>query len=357
MGQAPGQGLRMAAFRSTLNDRPGANRNSRVAPQRLLCAGGRECDACAWRRTSRTGGFTIRTGSASRPISSTSGPPAAWCSMAFRRRPMTGTSRSRSRSRKLGQDFVGYFAWHYPPPFLFVASLLAQLPYQLAFIGWVVVSLLPFLRRDAGDRRPQLRLSARARGSDGVHQCAGRAERIPHRGADRRHALSDSGTAGAGRHLPRAVDVQAAIRAVVSDRADRSRAVARVLSAPASPRSRWLSLPGSPSAPRAGWRSSTGCRRFSQAFLTEGKATWWKLQSIFSLVRYFGGTEQLAWAFQWVLTAAVAVVLALIWRSRVPYTMKAAALGCRYAADHALSLHVRHDGAGHCRSPSWSASD
>jgi arabinofuranan 3-O-arabinosyltransferase len=22
---------------------------------------------------------------------------------------------------KLGQDFVGYFAWHYPPPFLFVA--------------------------------------------------------------------------------------------------------------------------------------------------------------------------------------------------------------------------------------------
>src|SRR3954464_12890610 len=46
---------------------------------------------------------------------------------------------------KLGQDFVGYFAWHYPPPFLFVASLLAQLPYQAAYIGWVVVSFLPFL--------------------------------------------------------------------------------------------------------------------------------------------------------------------------------------------------------------------
>jgi arabinofuranan 3-O-arabinosyltransferase len=29
----------------------------------------------------------------------------------------------------LGQDFTGYFAWHYPPPFLFVASLLAQFPY------------------------------------------------------------------------------------------------------------------------------------------------------------------------------------------------------------------------------------
>ena len=65
---------------------------------------------------------------------------------------------------------------------------------------------------------------------------------------------------------------------------------------------------------------------FSQAFLTEGKAPWWKLQSIFALVRYFGGTEQLAWGFQWVLTASVAVVLALLWRSRVPYTVKAAAL-------------------------------
>ena len=29
----------------------------------------------------------------------------------------------------LKQDFPGYFAWHYPPPFLFVASLLARLPY------------------------------------------------------------------------------------------------------------------------------------------------------------------------------------------------------------------------------------
>src|SRR5437660_1813517 len=45
----------------------------------------------------------------------------------------------------LRQDFVGYFAWHYPPPFLFVASLLAQFPYSVAFIGWVSASFLPYL--------------------------------------------------------------------------------------------------------------------------------------------------------------------------------------------------------------------
>ena len=33
---------------------------------------------------------------------------------------------------------------------------------------------------------------------------------------------------------------------------------------------------------------------FSQAFLSEGKATWWKIQSLYSLVRYLGGSESTA---------------------------------------------------------------
>src|SRR5258708_27285612 len=45
----------------------------------------------------------------------------------------------------LGQDFIGNFAWHYPPPFLFVASLLAHFPYPAAFVGWISVSLVPYL--------------------------------------------------------------------------------------------------------------------------------------------------------------------------------------------------------------------
>jgi len=65
---------------------------------------------------------------------------------------------------------------------------------------------------------------------------------------------------------------------------------------------------------------------FSQAFLTEGRAPWGKMQSIFALVRYFGGTEQLGWILQWVMDGAVAVVLVLIWRSRISYCLKAAAL-------------------------------
>ena len=45
----------------------------------------------------------------------------------------------------LGQSYQGNFAWHYPPPFLFVASLLAHFPYATAFIGWALASLVPYL--------------------------------------------------------------------------------------------------------------------------------------------------------------------------------------------------------------------
>src|SRR5205085_7336646 len=45
----------------------------------------------------------------------------------------------------LGQDFPGYFAWHYPPPFLFVASFLAQFPYAVAYAGWMAISIVPYL--------------------------------------------------------------------------------------------------------------------------------------------------------------------------------------------------------------------
>jgi hypothetical protein len=66
---------------------------------------------------------------------------------------------------------------------------------------------------------------------------------------------------------------------------------------------------------------------FNQAFLVEGRAPWGKLQSIFGLTRYFGGPEALAWTLQWVMSVAVAVLLALVWRSRgVRYELKAAAL-------------------------------
>lgn len=41
-------------------------------------------------------------------------------------------------------ETVDVFGWHYPPPFLLIASLLATMPYVLALIVWQLSTLVPF---------------------------------------------------------------------------------------------------------------------------------------------------------------------------------------------------------------------
>jgi Glycosyltransferase family 87 len=225
----------------------------------------------------------------------------------------------------LGQDFIGYFAWHYPPPFLFVASMLAQFPYSVAFIGWVSVSFLPYLAvmRAIVGRPFGLMLAAAFPmvfnntlvGQNGFLTAAligGTLCLLPVRPVLAGVCL------GLLTYKPQygllfPIVLIAASQWTVFFTAG--------LVAAAMVFASWLAF-GTES-----WQAFFHWMpMFSQAFLTEGKATWWKLQSIFSLVRYLGGTEYLAWIFQWVLTASVAVVLALMWRSRVSYPLKAAAL-------------------------------
>ena len=225
----------------------------------------------------------------------------------------------------LGRDFVGHFAWHYPPPFLFVASWLAQLPYKLAFIGWVAVSFLPFLvamRAIVGHpfgyllalAAPMVFINALV-GQNGFLTAAligGALYFIPVRPVLAGICL------GLLTYKPQyGLLFPIALIAAGHWRVFVSAAMTAVVLAIAS----WLAFGIESWLAFFHWMP-----QFSQAFLTEGRAPWWKMQSLFALVRYFGGAEPLGWAFHWVLTASVAVVMALIWRSRVPYTLKAAAL-------------------------------
>jgi arabinofuranan 3-O-arabinosyltransferase len=225
----------------------------------------------------------------------------------------------------LGQDFPGYFAWHYPPPFLFVASLLAMLPYSAAFISWMAASFIPYLvvmRGIVG--RPfgwmfaaafPMVFSNTLVGQNGFLTAAligGALYLLPLR------PILSGVCLGLLTYKPQyGLLFPIVLIAAAQWRAFISAGVTAVVLACVS----WLAF-GTES-----WHAFFHWMpMFSQAFLTEGKATWWKLQSLFSLVRFFGGAEPLAWAFQWVLTASVASVLVLMWRSRAPYTLKAAAL-------------------------------
>src|SRR5258708_8123186 len=64
----------------------------------------------------------------------------------------------------------------------------------------------------------------------------------------------------------------------------------------------------------------------SQAFLSEGQADWSKLQTLFGIVRWVGGSDPLAWWLQGLLAGVTAILLCALWRTSASFDMKAAAL-------------------------------
>ncbi|MCP4618091.1 MAG: DUF2029 domain-containing protein [Bradyrhizobium sp.] len=225
----------------------------------------------------------------------------------------------------LGQGFDGYFAWHYPPPFLFVATFLAQFPYAVAFIGWMAISIVPYLAVIRGIvGRPFGLMLAIAFpmvftntlvGQNGFLTAAligGTLYLLPVRPVLAGICL------GLLSYKPQyGLLFPLVLIAAGRWRAFTSAAVTVVVLAFVS----WLAFGIEAWKAFFHWMP-----RFSQAFLSEGHAAWWKLQSLYALLRFVGFGESFAWAVQWVFSAAVATTLVLMWRSRVPYTLKAAAL-------------------------------
>jgi arabinofuranan 3-O-arabinosyltransferase len=230
----------------------------------------------------------------------------------------------RMEVAKLGHDFENNYPWHYPPPFLFIASVLALLPYSVAHLGWILASIVPYVAvmraivaHNFGVMLalavPFVLINAVA-GQNGFLTAAligGTLYLIPVRPVLAGVCL------GLLTYKPQfGLLFPIALIAAGHWRVFASASVTAIAMFLVS----WLAF-GTES-----WLAFVHNLPQLQLSLTEGKAVMGRLQSIYSTVRYFGGTEQLAWAFQFVLTASVAVVLALMWRSRVPYTWKAAAL-------------------------------
>jgi arabinofuranan 3-O-arabinosyltransferase len=226
----------------------------------------------------------------------------------------------------LGQSYPGNFAWHYPPPFLFVAATLAHFPYAAAYAGWAATSFLPYLaamRAIVG--RPFGFLLAAAFpvvltntlvGQNGFLTASlvgGTLVLMPKR------PLLAGICLGLLSYKPQyGLLFPLALIAASQWRVFFAAGVVTVLMAALS----WFAF-GTES-----WQAFVHWMpMFNQAFLVEGRAPWGKMQSIFALTRYLDGAESVAWTLQWIMSGTVAILLALIWRSRkVQYRLKAAAL-------------------------------
>jgi arabinofuranan 3-O-arabinosyltransferase len=227
----------------------------------------------------------------------------------------------------LGYDFRGYYGWHYPPFYLFVASALAMLPYVVAHAGWSLVSFIPYVvavRASAANNFGYLLAFAMPAfvanvlvGQNGFLTaaliggtlallqrrpvlagiCLGFLTYKPHFGI-----LFPLVLAAAGYWR---VFFAAGVTAVAISLA--SAAVYGI--------EPWFAF--------LHWLPVT-----SQTFLSEGRAEIEKMQSLFAIVRTFGGAEWFAWSAQILLSATIAVLLCLMWRSKdYAFELKAAALG------------------------------
>jgi len=225
----------------------------------------------------------------------------------------------------LGQDYVGDYAWHYPPPFLFVAMLLAHFSYATGLVGWAAASFVPYMammRAVVGQRFGLLVgagfpvvLANTMAGQNGFLTAAllgGTLILLPAR------PILAGICLGLLSYKPQyGLLFPLALIAASQWRAFASAAVTTAVLALVS----WIAF-GTES-----WQAFFHWMpMFSQAFFTEGRATFFKLQSVFGLVRTFGGNEQLAWTFQWMMSGAVLAGIVMLWRSRAEYALKAAAL-------------------------------
>ena len=230
----------------------------------------------------------------------------------------------------VGHAFDGYFGWHYPPTFLFVAILLALLPYTTAYMAWTLGTFPAYLaaiRAIVGDRSGYLLAAAfpavlanAVVGQNGFLTTAliGGALVL----VERRPVLAGVllGLLTYKPHLGLLFPI--ALIAGRHWRAFGSAAVVAIVMAAAS----WFAF-GSEC-----WQAfipSLG--HTERVFLSQGSADWSKLQTAFGLTRVLSGSETLAWVVQIAVSLITAGAVAWLWRSNATHEIKAAALGCGVA--------------------------
>ena len=226
----------------------------------------------------------------------------------------------------IGYDFAGYYAWLYPPPFLFVAALLATLPLAAAQAIWSFLTFPAYIaavRMIVGHRIGILIacafpavLSNFVVGQNGFLSAALLGGTLGF--MEKRPILAGS-FLGVLTYKPQ-FGILFPIVLVVSGRWRMfwAAAVVALLVNATS----WIAFG------TATWIAFfNSLPMASEAFLSQGQADYGKLQSIFGLVRFLGGSEILAWSAQGILVGGLVIAVCAIWRTHVAFELKAAALG------------------------------
>jgi len=239
-----------------------------------------------------------------------------------------------------GRD-VPFFGWHYPPFFLMIAALLALMPYALALLCWLAVSLPAFMAAvHAIVPRRETWLATAA--FPAVFVNVGHGQNAFFTAAllggfltllNRRPALAGvllgllSYKPQFGLLIPLVLLVTGRWSTILSATAT----VAALIGA--STLLFGLSV----------WHAFAESATFTRTIVLEAGGTGWeKIQSLFSAVRMWGGSIDAAYAVQGALALTLAASIVWLWRSQAAFELKAAALAiaCLLATPYVLDYDM-----------------
>jgi alpha-1,2-mannosyltransferase len=240
-----------------------------------------------------------------------------------------------------------FYGWHYPPFFLVIAAALALMPYKLALLAWQASTLALYLlapRAILGNPDSRVHLPPPDEGGGGpptqfdplwlVVALAFPAVFI-NLGHGHNGFLTAALIGAALVCLDRRPLLAGVLIGLIAYKPQLGILFPPVLAATG----RWRSFAAAAATIAAlalittlafgvsVWDAFLASTHFTRTIVLEaGETGWHKIQSVFSLVRMWGGPVALAYAAQSAVTVMLAVALVWLWRAQVDFSLKAAAL-------------------------------
>lgn len=249
-----------------------------------------------------------------------------------------------------GKD-TPFYGWHYPPYFLGLAALFAAMPYAVALAFWQGVTFVLYLLAI----RTILR-TGRARALDDplwLPLVIGFPAVFVNLGHGHNGFLTAALFGAALLQLDRKPVLAGVLFGCIAYKPQFGLLVPIVLAVSG----RWRAFAAATTTVAALtiavtvvfgadiWSAFLASTKFTRTVVLEqGDTGWQKIQSVFSVVRMWGGGIPLAYAIQCATTLGIAATLACLWRSRTGFPLKAAALtigtilATPYSLDYDLML-------------------
>jgi hypothetical protein len=238
-----------------------------------------------------------------------------------------------------------FYGWHYPPFFLFVAAALALMPYKLALVVWQGATLALYLvalraivtRSDVDPPVGSPSAGAAGIGADPLWLVLALAfpAVFVNLGHGHNGFLTAALIGAALFSLDRRPLLAGLLLGLIAYKPQFGILFPLVLAATG----RWrtfaaaaatvavLALITTLAFGASVWDAFLASMHFTRTVVLEaGETGWHKIQSVFSLVRMWGGPVALAYAVQSGVTLLLAAALVWLWRAQVDFALKAAAL-------------------------------